>query len=461
MLNLFNLIKNEYLKLFSTTANRILLIAVFIIFILFQAVYKTSIQEPLEDGVTLEYIENQIDYLTTAHPPNYKNQLVMYEFMIENNLYGNVSQWKLYALDEAFSYYQSLNSDTELSPHDTAKYYRYFKLLTNTISNGDWKAYLNLKIEQTQNDSTGSSAEKKTLVKSYESMITYGVEPGTGNWREDAIETIRENTQILEELDFYQNTEQINNESAWTEAYNRMSIAQYRLEHDIDIYMSAYQEPDTTFWNVLLESNILVLLIHMIMVIFAGGCIAQEFSRGTIQMYLLNPIKRGKLFFSKYLTLVSLSVLFLCIACVLNLVLTSICVSSEGITAPYLYVSSGIVYSYPALFVFIKTYAISFIPLLVVMTFAFMISSLLHNSSMAIGVSMAFLFGGFALSYALGSLKLDWGRYLVFSNLDLSKISDGTSAFAHHTIGFAICVICVYMVIFLLTAYDAFVRQEV
>lgn len=458
---MFNLIKNEYLKIFSTTANKILLISIFIIFILFQAVYKTSFQESLEDGITREYIENQIDYLNTAHPTNYKTQIAMYEFMIEHKIYGDVSEWKLDALNEAFSYYQMLHSGTKISPHDTAKYYRYFKLLTTAISSEDWESYLNLKVEQTQTDSSKSSSEKKALILSYESMLSYKIEPGTGNWKEDAITIIRDSTQILDELDFYQNTEQISNEAAWTEAYNRMSIAQYRLEHDIDIYMSEYHKPNTPFWNVLLESELLILLIHIIMVIFAGGCIAQEFSRGTIKMYLLNPVKRGKLFFSKYLTLVSLSILFLSISCVLNLTLTSICFSSEGISAPYLYVSSGIVYSYPALFVVIKTYIFSLIPLLVMMTSAFMISSLLHSSSMAIGVSMAFLFGGSALSYALGSLKLDWGRYLLFSNLDLENITSGNSYFAHHTLGFALCVIVVYMIIFLLTAYDAFVKQDI
>lgn len=458
---MFNLIKNEYMKLFSVTANRLLLAAVFIIFILFQAVCKTSVSSPMEEGITQEYIEQQITYLKSARPAHYESQILMYEFMQKHSIYGQVSSWKLDALNQAFSYKQSLLSDTDLSPHETAEYSRYYKLLTDAVASGNWKDYLTLKIEQMELSWNGSESEKNAAIASYESMIRYEVEPGVGDWREDAITEIQECHQILEELDFYQNTEQISDEAAWMEAYNRMSIAQYRLDHNIDTYMSSYHQPDTLSWKVLLQSRSLLILVQIIMVILAGGSIAQEFSRDTIKLYLMNPVKRSKLFFSKYLTLVSLSVIFLFTACFLNLILTCLCFPSRGLTAPYFYVSSGVVYFYPALCVVIKTYLISLIPLLVIMTSAFMISSLLHSSSMAIGVSMAFLFAGSALTYALGSLQMDWGRYLIFSNLDLSGIADGSSLFAHHSVGFALCVIGIHMVVFLLTAYDGFVRHEV
>ncbi len=458
---MLNLIKNEYIKLFGLPANRFLLAVVLILFILFQAVSRMTIAPVEEEGITLDYIEKQIAYLESAQPAHYESQILLYEFMLEHEIYGDVSGWIMDALEQAFSCRQSLLSPADLSLHEMAEYSRCYKLFTDSVASGDWKQYLTLKIEQLQLSSQGSASERNAQIASYEEMIRYEVEPGVGDWREDAITEIQECRRILEELDFYQNAGQLSDEAAWTEAYSRMAIAQYRLDHNISTYLSSWHQPDTPFWNVLLQSRSLLILIQIILVIWAGGAISQEFSRGTIKMYLMNPVRRSRLFLSKYWTLVSLSVLFVLVSCVFNLLLTFLCFPSSEVTAPYFYVSNGVVYFYPALWTVIKTYLISLVPFLVITTGAFMISSLLHNASMAMGISAASFFAGSLLAYALGSLQIDWGRYFLFCNLDLNRIAAGAGLFSHQTLGFSLGVMGVHLVIFLLTAYDGFVRQEV
>ena len=95
------------------------------------------------------------------------------------------------------------------------------------------------------------------------------------------------------------------------------------------------------------------------------------------------------------------------------------------------------------------------------MTMAFMISSILRTSSVAIGLGVGALLAGKTITQFLILTNVDWGRYLIFANTDLEVIKSGTMIFPEQTVTFAIGVIAVYMIVFLLTAYDGFVRRDV
>ena len=92
---------------------------------------------------------------------------------------------------------------------------------------------------------------------------------------------------------------------------------------------------------------------------------------------------------------------------------------------------------------------------------AFMISSLMRSSAVAIGIGVASLLGGTMISSMLAQYGFDWGRYLIFSNLNLGSIANNYGMYPHQTLGFAVGVLAVYMILFLFIAYDGFTRREV
>ena len=94
-------------------------------------------------------------------------------------------------------------------------------------------------------------------------------------------------------------------------------------------------------------------------------------------------------------------------------------------------------------------------------TMAFMISSMMRSSALAIGIGVAALLGGSMVVALLAQLGCDWGRYLIFANMYLSQAATGSTVFPNQTLGFSVAVLAVHMVIFLLTAYDGFTRREV
>ena len=109
----------------------------------------------------------------------------------------------------------------------------------------------------------------------------------------------------------------------------------------------------------------------------------------------------------------------------------------------------------------LKNYLLEGVSLVAMTTMAFMISSMMRSSALAIGIGVTALMGGSIVVAFLAQLGCDWGRYLIFANMNLSQAASGNTVFPNQTIGFSIGVLAVHMILFLITAYDGFTRREV
>lgn len=201
-------------------------------------------------------------------------------------------------------------------------------------------------------------------------------------------------------------------------------------------------------------------VVSMIIIIFAGSSIANEFSTGTVKFLLINPVKRWKIFLSKYVTILSMSIMLVLAFFVTNTLCSGLFFGLSDIIAPYLYVSNGAVHSLPGLLFILWQYLLGSVNLVVMGTLAFAISSLLRNSAVAIGVSVFVMLAGSTIIAFMSALQLDWARFFIFANTDLNAIINGSSSFPNMTVGFSLSVIAVHMIIFFLTAWDGFMRRE-
>ena len=101
------------------------------------------------------------------------------------------------------------------------------------------------------------------------------------------------------------------------------------------------------------------------------------------------------------------------------------------------------------------------VEIVVMASLAFAISSVARSSALAIGVSVMAYFGGNTVMLILSQLNISWARYLIWANVDLSGIMEGSGMFMGQTLTSAFAVIAVHMVIFLMIAWDGFTRREV
>ena len=219
---------------------------------------------------------------------------------------------------------------------------------------------------------------------------------------------------------------------------------------------------DHSFIRNITNSSTMLAFAVIFITIIAAGTIANEFSQGTIKFLLINPVKRAKIFWSKYLTCLTLLIGVLAVFFGVHVVLTYVTSGSAGSDAVYLQYVDGEVKSVSIMFYAFKQYLLSSLSAFTSMTLAIAISSFARNSAVAIAFSLAIQFVGETITEILSSLGHDWGKYLIFSNTDyLADIAVNRAPFPGQSLSFALVTIVVYLVVFLLTAYDGFTRKEV
>ena len=327
----------------------------------------------------------------------------------------------------------------------------YTDVLDNVIKkNGNWKKAC----EILKNNAPANSGAKWEYEYRLENNIPFG-----DTWKDDTITEISDNKDVLNSL----SNETQSSESKKLDEQVKMNL--YRLEHNIDIdvnsTMSNSTDGATNFWSAMSMSTSLISLVGLLVIIIAGSCIANEFSQGTIKFLLINPVKRWKILFSKYFTVITFGYIMIALLFVVMIPFAGIFLGFDSISAPYLYISDGNVHEMSPFLHIIKLYLLNSVDVVVMATMAFALSSLFKSSALAIGTGVFCMMGGSTLIQILSMLKQDWARYLIFANTNLASIYEGKSLFPQHSLTFALVVIAVHMVIFLLTAWDGFTKREV
>ena len=242
-------------------------------------------------------------------------------------------------------------------------------------------------------------------------------------------------------------------------------IAEYLEDHHLDASLTFNE-----YGNIVTGSNliytlcqmpVLVTLLALVMIVIAGGITANEFSQGTVKFLLINPVRRGKILWSKYLCCLSLLAALFLLLFGLETVLLGFSYGFGDFAGEYVRVADGAAVGTPVLVYAFQQFLLAGINPLLMMTMAFAISSLFRSSALSIALGLGGLMGGSMITGILSQLGVDGGRYLPFSNTDLASIAAGTPPFPNQSLTFAVVTLLVYMGVFLLTAYDGFTRREV
>lgn len=269
------------------------------------------------------------------------------------------------------------------------------------------------------------------------------------------------------------------NESELDSLNDQKALLVYRLDHNVrvnpaDSFGSSFAaslteglfgiiEPVETssFWDSLKSISGLVTLVGLFTIIMAGSIVASEFQKGTVKFLLMVPAKRWKILLSKYLSVLLNGLFMMAILYVTSVVFGLLFFGAGDLLLPSLSVKNGVVTAGSPFLLLLWEYLLEGAEVFVMMTLAFAISSLLHSSAAAIGVSMLAYMGGSLITSFLALLGLDWGRYLIFANMDIASIRSGATLFPHQSLPLAIVIVVLHLIVFFLTAFDGFTRREV
>jgi ABC-2 type transport system permease protein len=234
---------------------------------------------------------------------------------------------------------------------------------------------------------------------------------------------------------------------------------EYRIAHDIA------PTNTQTLWDYVGSMQILqisMFLITLFSVIIGGGIVANEFSQGTIKLLLIRPSKRWKILLSKYITVLLYSFVMLIMSFTVSFIVAAILFSFKGVGEPYLNYNNGIVTEVNMFLHTFSIYGYACIKLVMVVTFAFAISSLFRSSAMAIGLSVFLMFAGNIIITALiGFKKENIAKYILFANTDLTQYTSGSPLIDGMTMQFSITVLIIYFIAFNLISFLGFTKRDV
>jgi len=456
------LIQNEHIKIFSKTSTWILIILMVTISLGYNGFMRFG-QYMREDAErlneTADYIsgyQNTINYLKETGEAENAAEIAAFEFMIKYEI--GYQDWRNAEVVSLFHEKMEAEQESENNPA-----LKKIESRLNLLASNDWRSFFQEKLSAIDSDPSLSPQKKAAKGYYYRYVLAHDLDPIHPDWKSDLAKRVCELKQTVVYLEQNAPSDpELKVELEKTK--ENLLLSEYRLTKNLKNYARqiSYQNfSDIDLWSVLGLSNMLITVISMVIIIIASNSIANEFSSGTIKFLLINPIKRWKIFLSKYITILSVSLLTVLSFFLMNVFFGGIFFGFDNLFAPYLYVAENTVQTLPGLFFILSEYLLGSVNLIVMGTLAFAISSLLRNATVAIGLSLfAMLGGNTVVVFMKNVLNLDWARFFIFANTDLNAVLSGSSIFQYMTVEFSLSVIAVHLLIFFLIAWDGFVRRK-
>jgi ABC-2 type transport system permease protein len=241
--------------------------------------------------------------------------------------------------------------------------------------------------------------------------------------------------------------------------YKNMLIKQfetnkYRLQHDIAPIKS------TTLWGNALDAADIIIFITLFTVVVAAGAVASEFSWGTIKLLLIRPASRGKILLAKYISTILFALFMLVLLFITSMLTGAILFGFENVNQPYLAYRDGQVTEMAMMSHLLSVYGLNSIQLIMLVTFAFMMSTVFRSSSLAIGLAIFLMFMGGQVT-AIIAQKYEWAKYILFANIDLTQYIDGVPLVEGMTMTFSVTMLIVYFIIFNALSWIIFNKRDV
>lgn len=230
-------------------------------------------------------------------------------------------------------------------------------------------------------------------------------------------------------------------------------VSRYALEHN-------YDTEKQTLWSMVMFSSNLITLLSIFTIVIAADIVAGEFAGGTIKLLLIRPVRRWKILLSKYLSTLLFAIFGLLLMLVSAMIIGAVAYGVDGFSIPFLAVKDGVVVERSMFLQGLVNYGYECVSLVMMVTFAFMISSAFRSSSMAIGLSLGLMFLGNMITAVLQ--RYDWIKYFLFSNLNLQQYSAGHKPVVEGmTMGFSIVMLLLYFAAFAAVAWSLFTKRDV
>lgn len=262
------------------------------------------------------------------------------------------------------------------------------------------------------------------------------------NWQAELQE---ENTELTAEME--------NDE--FIQSINQPIIEENNYYLENDIKPTPYDG-----WEYVLENSVLSSLISLFTIVVAAGIISNEFKWGTIKLLLIRPISRTKVLFSKYVSVLVFALTLLLFLLVISWITGAVLFGLNGLNPSLVQQQIEGFVQVGVLGEIVEAYGYSLVTLVMMATFAFMISAIFRSSGMAIGLAIFLMMAGNTIVVFFA--QYEWAKYILFANTNLKQyVAGGMPINEDMTLTFSVVVLFVYFVVFLGAAWTAFTKRDI
>lgn len=254
-----------------------------------------------------------------------------------------------------------------------------------------------------------------------------------------------ENEELMQEMEEEEFLTEVNQQ--------QIEMNEYHIENDV-------KPVEYGAWQFVIENAMLSSVISLLTIIVAGGIVANEFRWGTIKQLLIRPIPRGIILLSKYAAVLLFALITLAFLLLVSWITGALFFGIGGFNPELVIRTHEELTTVTAWGEMFSEYGFKLVNLIMMATFAFMISSIFRNSALAIGLSVFLMMTGSSIVQFFADRA--WSKYILFANTDLSMYQSQMGPPRDEmTMSFSIGILIVYWVIFIVAAWLVFTKRDV
>ncbi|MEK4176061.1 ABC transporter permease subunit [Aeribacillus sp. FSL K6-1305] len=208
----------------------------------------------------------------------------------------------------------------------------------------------------------------------------------------------------------------------------------------------------------------MTMLVTLFAVIVSSASVSSEFAEGTIKQLLIRPHQRWVILLSKYISVLIYSIVLLIVLIISGYIVGLILFGSGDFNAKIFETTLDGQQKLAVVGTQFFLKVMYYIPsLLIIMTIAFMLSTLFKSQALAVGIGIFVLF----LSSTIGGVivllaeKYTWTKFLIFPHLDLTVYALQEKILQDVTLPMSLIILAVYYIIFLLITFTFFQKRDI
>lgn len=235
-----------------------------------------------------------------------------------------------------------------------------------------------------------------------------------------------------------------------------ISIKEYQIKKDIK---PLYKDTSMGFVKSSLST---ISIITFFIIIISASIVSQEYSDRTINLLLMKPVKRWKILLSKFISIQLSAMILILVLLIVSTVLGYDIFDSSDQSYKYVYINKDNSIISVNIFVHFFEYILSkIVSIIMISSFAFMISTILRNSSLAIALSILIQYSASLLANIM-VVFFDNSiiKYIFFLHTNIYQHVEGKPPF-NSSLQFSISILIVYFIIFASISVVFFNKRDV